>query len=127
MTLDIILALTEKKGTANSGKLAVRVTERPHSGAAAAIEVARRAERTLHTPQAIGAALSAIDPAQNQADLASGLSSLLGTINVLVKLGDEIAKVRIVLYYFMGLFRIANPTLDPSLRQFCVASHLGGA
>lgn len=91
---DIILTLKEKKDSGTSGQLAVRVIERSHSAAAAVKETARAAERTLSGSRAGEVVSNATRASSNQADLVPGLSALLGRISVLVKLGNEIAKVR---------------------------------
>jgi hypothetical protein len=60
------------------------------------LERARALEQSLSRPkitQVSGATTSLADAASNQADLATSLGFVLDKIGILVKLGDEVAKV----------------------------------
>jgi hypothetical protein len=61
--------------------------------------------------------------ASSQQCLVTSFSSLLEKIEILVKVGDEVAKVCPLLYSSL-LYR-SEILEDPSLCQFCVASSLG--
>jgi hypothetical protein len=90
------LSLVDARGDASSGRLSVRVVERSTSFVADALERARALEQSLSRPevtQVSGVTTSLADAASNQAGLATSLGSVLDKIGILVKLGDEVAKV----------------------------------
>lgn len=118
MIVDIVLTLTDRKGRRSSGKLAVRVREK------SLVEMGDGAlERTQSTEQR----LSSSAPKNHATgsvndDLVASFNSLLAKVDILVKIGDEIAKVCPLLFGF--LFSRSEPPQDSSIRQFCVADTL---
>jgi hypothetical protein len=77
-------------------RLAIRVVERSGSIVADVVEQARSAEQSLSPPliaRITDAATSHFNTVSNQADLVTSFGSLLDKVGILVKLGDEVAKV----------------------------------
>lgn len=94
---DIVLSL-QYKGKPTC-KLAVRITERSTTALTSTMDRLAGLPETLVAPgptkvtDAMGAAGDAV-AALAQSDQSGSIETLLGTIGVLVKIGDEIAKVR---------------------------------
>ena len=126
----MVLSLVDKKGNPSAGRLSIRVTQESASIVAGdAVEQAQTSAQGLALPLAtdVSDAVTNISNTQtNQRDLITSFDALMQKLGVLVKVGDEVAKVR-----SLYLLRCCNDlnhstSKDTSLRQFCVASDLRG-
>lgn len=93
---DVVLALLDAKGQPSTGRLAIRVAEQSTSAIATAVEQARISEQKLLPPQPAktsDAITSVANTVSNQQDLATSFGSLLDKVAILVKVGDEVAKI----------------------------------
>jgi hypothetical protein len=88
--VDVILSMTDVKGSPISVQLIVRVAEKP---TAIALELARAAGKNLSSPPIVAASQDIIGLVSNQKDIIASASSLLSKIDILLKIGDDIAKV----------------------------------
>jgi hypothetical protein len=115
-TSDIVLSLTDERGRPIGGRLTVRVVAvQSMSAAASATAQARAAEQKLSPPLVVNASeavTSVTNTVSTQMDLVTSMGSLLAKVDVLVKLGDEVAKVcsQLSLYLYCP-----EPATDPSL------------
>jgi hypothetical protein len=94
--LDVILSLRDEKGNPSAGRLAIRIAEQSVSAAAYVVQQARVAEQTLSPPPVakLSDAVTIItDAASTQKDLVTSFGSLMSKLEILVKVGDEVAKV----------------------------------
>lgn len=119
--------MNDKKGRPTPGKLALRVKEETLSTLGrAAVEEAKHADQTLPPSKTISLVTdkvnSATDAASNQSDLVASFNSLLTKVDILVKIGDQIAKVDFS--YATLLAEVLNNQPDSSLCQLCVAGTL---
>jgi hypothetical protein len=89
--------LTDKSGKPCNGQLAIRVAEQSTSAAALSMQQqARAAAEQLSPPPAVKLSDAASSPSNtllNQKDLVTSLTSLMAKVEILVKIGDEVAKV----------------------------------
>jgi hypothetical protein len=95
--LDVILPLSDESGNPSRGRLAIRIAEQFVSAAANAVQQARVAEQNLSLPPVAkfsDAVTSITDAASTRKDLVTSIGSLMSKVETLVKVGDEIAKVR---------------------------------
>lgn len=86
---------------------------------------ARAAEQALSPPEITvftDATTSLANTITNQVNLTTSLSSLLDKVGILVKLGDEVAKVYPKLHHHYPC--CTKIVTDPSLCEFCLASAL---
>jgi hypothetical protein len=98
------------------------------SAVATTIEQARMAAKTLSPPPIDNVADDVTNLAKtvsSQMNVVTPFGSLLGKVEILVKVGDEVAKVCPVLSSSSS--QCPKTVADPSLCQFCVASTLRGA
>ena len=114
------------KGAPGSGRLAIRISEASgNSAAATAVGQARAVEQSLSPPPTADALTTLTNTVENQSDLAKSITSLLAKVEILVKVGDELAKVRLSLslhHYSRWLKSVAGT----SLCKLCLASALRG-
>jgi hypothetical protein len=115
-TSDIVLSLTDERGRPISGRLTIRVVAvQSMSAAASATAQAQVAEQKLSPPLVVNvseAVTSVTNTVSTQMDLVTSMGSLLAKVDVLVKLGDEVAKVcsQLSLHLYCP-----EPATDPSL------------
>jgi hypothetical protein len=95
--LDVVLSLTDERGNPSAGRLTIRIEHQSMSDVAGNnVEHARMAAQKLSPPPIVNAVdgdtiLAGI--VSNQMGLVTSLGSLLGKVEILVKIGDEVAKV----------------------------------
>jgi hypothetical protein len=91
------LSLVDKKGNPSAGRLSIRVTQESASIVAGdAVEQAQTSAQGLALPLAtdVSDAVTNISNTQtNQRDLITSFDALMQKLGVLVKVGDEVAKV----------------------------------
>jgi hypothetical protein len=90
--------LTDERGNPSAGRLTIRIEQQSMSGIASdSVEHARSAAQKLtSSPPIVNAADGVTNIAgtvSNQMSLATSLGSLLGKVEMLVKIGDEVTKV----------------------------------
>jgi hypothetical protein len=95
--LDIVLSLTDEGGHPSAGRLTIRIEQQSMSDVASDnVEHARTAVQKLSSSPIVNVADGVTNFASavsNQMGLETSLRSLLGKIEMLVKIGDEVAKV----------------------------------
>ena len=93
----MVLSLVDKKGNACPVRLSVRVTQDLTSAmAGGAVEHAQKSAQNLSRPLVVNAsdALTSIsNTSSNQQNIVTSFDALMKKIEVLVKVGDEVAKV----------------------------------
>jgi hypothetical protein len=90
---DVVLHLTDKRGKPTTGRLSIRILQQSMSAVAAALEHAQLSAHQLSQPLAIDAGTDVVNAVSNQWGLITSFESLLTKVGLLVKIGDEIAKV----------------------------------
>jgi hypothetical protein len=89
--------LVDERGNPSAGRLSVRIAQQSKSDLAGdSVEHARTAAQKLSSPPMVNAADGVTDSAgtvSNQMGLVTSWGSLLGKVEILVKIGDEVAKV----------------------------------
>jgi hypothetical protein len=95
--LDVVLSLIDEEGNPSAGQLSIRVTQDSTAAIAGdAVEEAQARTRSMTQPPVADAAkaLTAIsDTVSNQQNLITSFDALVNKLGVLVKIGDEVAKV----------------------------------
>jgi hypothetical protein len=95
--LDVVLSLIDKEGNPSAGQLSIRVTQDSTAAiAGGAVKEAQARTQNVTQPFVADAAnaLTAIsDTVSNQQNLITSFDALMNKLGVLVKIGDEIAKV----------------------------------
>jgi hypothetical protein len=95
--LDVVLSLIDKEGNPIAGQLSIRVTQDLTAAIAGdAVEEAQARTRNMTQPPVADAAnaLTAIsDTVSNQQNPITSFDALVNKLGVLVKIGDEVAKV----------------------------------
>jgi hypothetical protein len=94
--------------------------------ASTAVEQAQLSGKKLPQPLVVNTMANAVtdltNTASNQQNLVTSFGSLLDKVGILLTVGDEIAKVWLLLYSHS--FRHPKMFKDTSLREFCMASAL---
>jgi hypothetical protein len=94
--------------------------------ASTAVEQAQLSGKKLPQPLVVNTMANAItdriNTASNQQNLLTSFNSLLDKVGILLTVGNEVAKVRLLLYSYS--FHHHKMFKDASLREFCVASAL---
>jgi len=98
VNLDVVLSLVDMKGNPSPARLSVRVTQHSTSAiAGSAVEKAQVAAQKLLAPIVVAnvshAITNAVNAISNQQSLITPFEALVNKLGVLVKIGDEIAKV----------------------------------
>ena len=95
--LDIVLSLTDEGGHPSASRLTIRIVQQSVSDVAGDnVEHARMAVQKLSSPPIVNVADGVTNFAStvsNQMGLETSLGSLLGKVEMLVTIGDEVAKV----------------------------------
>ena len=94
--------MTDKQGNPSNGQLTVRITQQSvFAIAGTAIEQALLSGKNLPQPLAVNTISSAVtdltDTALNQQNLVTSFGSLLEKVGILLTVGDEVAKVCLLL------------------------------
>jgi len=87
--------LTDKRGNKN-GRLSIRVTEQLTSVAVSALEQVRAAGKKLllaPVTKVLEDTTGLNNPVPKQRDIETSIRSLLGKLEILIKVGDQVAKV----------------------------------
>jgi hypothetical protein len=123
--LDVILSLVDRKGNPSPAKLSVRISQDSTSVVAGdALERAKTSAKEFSQPlisKVSDALTDTSDTLSNQEDLVASFNTLMKKFEPLVRIGDEVAKVRSS-FSFIGLSESIKFSQDPSLGQFGVAS-----
>jgi len=98
VNLDVVLSLVDKKGNPSPARLSLRVTQDSTSAVAGgAVEQAQASAQKLLGPVVVAdvsdAITNAVNAVSNQQTLITPFEALMDKLGVLVKIGDEIAKV----------------------------------
>jgi hypothetical protein len=95
--IDIVLSLIDKGGNPSASQLSIRVTHDSTSViVGGAVEQAQARTQNLKQPfvaNAANALTTASNTVSNQQNLTTSLEALMNKLGVLVKIGDEVAKV----------------------------------
>ena len=92
--LDVVLSLVDMKGNPSLARLSVRVTRDSTSTVAGdAVEQAQASAQKLIGPVVVAAVSDISDTVSNQQNLIAPFEALMKKLGVLVKIGDEVAKV----------------------------------
>jgi hypothetical protein len=95
--LDVVLSLADERGNPSTGRLTVQIAHQSMPDVAGDnVEHARTAAQKRSSPPIVNAVDGVTDSAgtvSNQMGLVTSLGSLLGKVEILVKIGDEVAKV----------------------------------
>jgi hypothetical protein len=92
--LDIVLSLTDEGGHPSASRLTIRIAQQSVSDVAGDnVEHARTAVQNLSSPPIVDGVTNFASTVSNQMGLETSLGSLLGKVEMLVKIGDEVAKV----------------------------------
>ena len=125
--LDVVLSLADKKGNPIPARLYVRVTQNSilvvtGDAKEQAETSAKKLSRAL-VSDVSGALTNITDALSDQQKLVTSFNSLMKKFEPLIKIADEVAKVRFIcIFSFIGLSEFIISPKDPSLCQFCVAS-----
>ena len=124
--LDVVLSLVDREGNPSPAKLSIRITQGSTSAVAgSALELAQTFAQKLPQPLVSTASTNMSDTLSNQQKLLTSFNALLQKFEPLVKIGDEVAKVRSSVYSPSGFIERSDlifSSKDPSLCQFCMAS-----
>jgi hypothetical protein len=101
INLDLVLSLTDKRGSPSTGRLTIQIAQESMPAAAMALEQALTSAQNLSQPSVANmsdAVTHLTNTASNQKSLIKSFGSLLGKVEMLVKVGDEVAKVCLLQY-----------------------------
>ena len=93
--VDVILDLTNEKGNPTTGRLTVRIAQKSIAAVDAVIQQVQPLAQNLSRPAAniTDTVTNVTDTIANQHTLITSFESLLAKVGVLLKVGDEVAKV----------------------------------
>jgi hypothetical protein len=93
----VVLALVDKRGNSSAVRLSIRITQDSTSAVAGtAVEQAQTAAQNLLEPlvaKVSDVVTDAANAVSNQQNLITSFDALMKKVGILVKVGDEVAKV----------------------------------
>ena len=114
--IDVVLSLVDGKGNPSLAKLSLRILEDSSSAVAGnALEQVQMSKEKLPQPLISGmsGASTTSDTLSNQQNLVTSFSSLMKKFEPLVKIGDEVAKVRSLIFSFIRRSELIIKKIHP--------------